>query len=148
MTDAAAKRDGKRTSVNEHRRSRNKTKTLQELKQALVSLQSKNQKLSISAVAEEAGVDASTIHKVYPELAEEIRERAGTGSGKQRDRIQIELAEAKLTIKDLRDEIKRSNVDLAKIASLNETLAHENARLAAELADKVVTLRVKKRGEV
>lgn len=129
----------------ETRRPRNKTKTLQALEKAIVSLESSGQKVSFTAVAREVGIDPSAIHKVYPDLAEKIRSIAGKGTRKQRDQALVDLANARLVIKELRSDIKRFQLDLARIASLNETLGNENAKLTAELAGKVATLIDKRR---
>jgi hypothetical protein len=140
VNTAAKKRSVERSSVVETRRPRNKAKTLQALEQAIVSLQGSGQKVGFTAVAREVGIDPSAIHKVYPDLAEKIRSIAGKGTRKQRDQALVDLAKAKLVIKELRSDLQRLQLDLARIASLNETLGHENAKLTAELAGKVATL--------
>ena len=62
----------------------------------------KDRKLSISLVAEEAGIHASTIHNHYPAIAEKIRVLANKGMKAQRDEIRNELKRLKAENKALR----------------------------------------------
>lgn len=78
--------------------------------------------LTISAVAREVGVSASLIHNCFPEIAEEIRARAGiprTAIKQSESRI----AELKKRNNELRQEVREVRRKLAAIATQNELLA-------------------------
>jgi hypothetical protein len=123
------------------RRPRNKEKTLEELRYAMLRIKNRGGSLSVTAVANEVGIAPSTIHKVYPSVADEIREATGRGRVEQRDEAKAGLAEAKSKIRELREEVSQLEADLARIASLNETLTYENATLAAQLTGKVTKIK-------
>ncbi len=53
-------------------RPRNRERTREELQLAILRIRDKGLKLSISAVASEAGVTAGLIHNTYPDIAEKI----------------------------------------------------------------------------
>lgn len=63
--------------------------------------------LSISSVAEEAGVSNSTIHNRYPELAEKIRIGMNKSMKAQRDSIRKELTRVKGENQKLHDLAKQ-----------------------------------------
>src|SRR5437879_2779632 len=81
-------------------RVRNKAKTREELVQAIQEVKNTGLKMSVTAVALEAGVDASLIHHVYPDVAEAIRALVGRSTRHQRDLKHAELVDAKRTIRD------------------------------------------------
>ena len=90
-------------------------------------------KMSISAVAEEAGFSRNIIHRDCPDLLERIRGGINKGIRKQRDEKQLELSEYKSRNKELRaknDELNKIN---AYLQSKNATLIAENKRLATLL---------------
>lgn len=104
------------------------------------------QKLSISAVAREAGVTPALIHNHYPAIAEEIRTRLGTSSRAQRDAKHEDLKRARGANKALLKELAEMRQRIARLASINETLLLENQALkAATDGDKVSALRHKNR---
>ncbi|QOZ83760.1 MULTISPECIES: TetR/AcrR family transcriptional regulator [Chromobacterium] len=81
-------------------------------------------KVSIAAVAREAGVSTALIHNHYPSIAEKIREAQGRSSRIQRDVKHQEL-----------------RAKVASLASINEVLISENQVLKAKQSDpKVVDL--------
>jgi len=89
-------------------------------------------KLTIAAVAREAGVSAALIHNHYPIVAAAIRKAQGRSSRAQFDsknndlRIERDKARAlRLEIKELRDKVSR-------LASINEVLNEENRNLKAK----------------
>ena len=122
--------------------------TEKELEFALIRLKAgrprivdKKRKISISALAEEAGVSDSTIHNRYPQIAAEVREIIGKAHKAQRDEKNEKLKSEKSKNRELREYIEKLEEDIRKLTSVNATLSTENAQLKAELAsDKVVRL--------
>jgi hypothetical protein len=88
-------------------------------------------KLSISAVAREAGVTPALIHNHYPAIAEAIRTKLGASSREQRDAKHLELKKAQEANKTLLEEVGASRHRISKLASINETLLLENQALRA-----------------
>lgn len=66
-------------------RTRGRASTAQELQTALLRVKDKGLKISITAVAAEAGVVPSLIHNTYPDIAEQIRGLVGRTARRQRD---------------------------------------------------------------
>jgi chromosome segregation ATPase len=115
--------------------------TLKALENALIRLKhgrpkvvDKKRKISISALAEEAGVADSTIHNRYPEIAAQVRQIIGKEHKSQRDKKSQELKTEKSKNQELRAEIESLEADVRKLTSINATLERENAQLRAELA--------------
>lgn len=119
---------------------RNRQKTQEELQLAMIRVKNKGLKLSISAVAAEAGVTPGLIHNTYPDIAEQIRALRGFATRQQRDAKAAELVEAKARMRELRAERDAALADLARLASINETLREELAALRAAAGGKVVVL--------
>jgi len=104
----------------------------------------KGGKLTIAAVAKEAGVSTATIHNRHPEIAEQVRAVQGKESRMQRDEKHQQLQRVREANRELRAENAELKVDLEKLASINETLALENRVLRAERdGENVMTLRQK-----
>ncbi|WP_261514412.1 TetR family transcriptional regulator, partial [Burkholderia multivorans] len=80
-------------------RRRSRGKTREELQLAMLRVKNKGLKLSISAVATEAGVSAGLIHNTYPDIAEEIRAQVGRGTRQQRDAKVAEVKEVRGRLK-------------------------------------------------
>lgn len=97
------------------------------------------QKLSISAVAREAGVSAALIHNHYPEIAETIRIKLGASSRAQRDVKHQELKAAQERNRALMNELNDLRHRMAKLTSINETLLLENQALRAIADDTKVS---------
>ncbi|PCR97387.1 TetR family transcriptional regulator [Pseudomonas fluorescens] len=98
-------------------------------------------KVSIAAVAREAGVSASLIHNHYPKIAEAIREIQGRSSRAQRDEKHQDLRVEREKSRVLRLEIEELRAKVANLASLNEVLINENRVLKAKQNDpRVVSL--------
>ena len=125
--------------------------TEKELKNALIRLKhgrpkivDKKRKISISALAEEAGVSDSTIHNRYPEIAAEVREIIGKAHKVQRDKKNEELKSEKSKNKELRKHIEQLEADIRKLTSINATLDDEITRLKTEMASgKVIRINQK-----
>ncbi|MDR6453468.1 TetR family transcriptional regulator [Variovorax paradoxus] len=132
-----------------HQRKRAETRE-QELRLAIVRIERGRSranavKLSVSAVAREAGVTPALIHNHYPSIAEAIRVKLGASSRQQRDAKQSELKQILEKNRALRQELSETEGRLAKLASINEMLLLENKTLKA-MADssKVVNLNSKR----
>lgn len=121
-------------------RRRSRVKTREELQLAVLRVKNKGLKLSISAVATEAGVSAGLIHNTYPDIAEEIRAQVGRGTRQQRDTKAAEVKKVRAQLKILRAERDAALADVARLASINETLRQEVAKLQAVTVGKVVVL--------
>jgi AcrR family transcriptional regulator len=111
------------------------------LKNALIRLKhgrpkivDKKRKISISALAEEAGVSDSTIHNRYPGIAAEVRELIGKEHKTQRDEKNEKLKSEKAKGREQRAYIESLESDIRKLASINASLSNENAQLKVELA--------------
>lgn len=126
------------TGVAPRRRSRAKTR--EELQLAMLRVKNKGLKLSISAVAAEAGVSACLVHNTYPDIAEEIRAQVSRGTRQQRDAKATEVKEVREQLKTLRAERDAALVDVARLASINETLRQEVAMLHAAASGKISVL--------
>ena len=120
---------------------KNLNNALIRLKHGRPKIVDKKRKISISALAEEAGVSDSTIHNRYPEIATEVREIIGKAHKVQRDEKNEELKSEKSKNKELREYIEQLEADVRKLTSINATLSNENAQLKAEMASgKVVRI--------
>ena len=98
-------------------------------------------KVSIAAVAREAGVSAALIHNHYPKIAEAIREIQGRSSRAQRDEKHQDLRVEREKSRALRLEIEELRAKVASLASLNEVLINENRVLKSKQNDpRVVSL--------
>ena len=121
-------------------RGRNGPKTKEDLQYAILKLQNRGLKISISAVAREIGVAAPLIHNTYPDIAEEIRRIAGRATREQRDEKRSALAAERVANKALREAIVKLKEDLDKLASVNMTLMTQISLLKALAAGKVVQI--------
>ncbi|WP_394304547.1 TetR family transcriptional regulator [Pseudomonas danubii] len=102
-------------------------------------------KVTIAAVAREAGVSTALIHNHYPGVAEAIRETQGRSSRAMRDvKHQGLIAERKKS-EAYRQVIEELRAKVANLASINEVLLNENGVLKTKLNDrKVVDLNLRK----
>ena len=98
-------------------------------------------KVTIAAVAREAGVSTALIHNHYPNVAEAVREAQGRSSRAQRDvKHQYLIAEREKN-KLLRQELEELRLKTADLASINEVLMAELRALKARSGDlKIVAL--------
>ena len=74
-------------------------------------------RMSISAVAREAGIDPATIHTTYPDIAERIRALMGRETRAQRDAKATALSKSRAVSADLRAEVESLRLQLATVAS-------------------------------
>lgn len=95
-------------------------------------------KVTIAAVAREAGVSAALIHNHYPNIAEAIREVQGRSSRAQRDMKHQALHAEREKVRVLRLEIEELRAKVTSLASLNEVLINENRILKAKQNDSKV----------
>jgi AcrR family transcriptional regulator len=95
-------------------------------------------KVSIAAVAREAGVSTALIHNHYPRIAEAIREVQGRSSRAMRDVKQQDLIVEREKSASYRQEIEELRTKVAHLASVNEVLLDENRVLKAKLIDRNV----------
>lgn len=98
----------------------------------------KETKVSIAAVAREAGVSAPLIHNHYPAVAEAIREIQGQSSRAMRDVKHQDLIAERQKSAGYRQEIDELRAKLASIASINEVLLDENQSLKTKLRERNV----------
>ena len=98
-------------------------------------------KITIAAVAREAGVSAALIHNHYPKIAEAIRNIQGRSSRAQRDVKHKDLSVERERNRALRKEVEELRTKVASLASINEVLINENRFLKAKNNDpKVIDL--------
>ncbi|WLI13891.1 MULTISPECIES: TetR family transcriptional regulator [Pseudomonas] len=95
-------------------------------------------KVTIAAVAREAGVSTALIHNYYPRIAEAIREAQGRSSRAMRDVKQQDLIAERKKSAAHRQEIEELRVKVANLASINEVLTDENRVLKAKMSDRKV----------
>jgi AcrR family transcriptional regulator len=102
-------------------------------------------KVTIAAVAREAGVSTALIHNHYPNIAETIRDAQGRSSRATRDVKHQDLIAERKKSSEYRQEIKELRAKVAMLASINEVLADDNRVLKAKLGDpKVVDIASRK----
>lgn len=95
-------------------------------------------KITISAVAREAGVSTALIHNHYPSIAEAIREAQGRSSRAMRHvKHQNLIAERKKSAA-YRQEVAELRAMISNLASLNEVLLDENRTLKSKINDRTV----------
>jgi AcrR family transcriptional regulator len=95
-------------------------------------------KVTIAAVAREAGVSTALIHNYYPDIAEVIREVQGRSSRAMRDVKHQDLIAERKKSAAYRQEIEELRAKVANLASINEVLLDENRVLKAKLSDRKV----------
>ncbi|OUM05343.1 MULTISPECIES: TetR family transcriptional regulator [Pseudomonas syringae group] len=97
-------------------------------------------RITIAAVAREAGVSTALIHNHYPGIAEAIRDAQGRSSRVQREVKHQDLIAEREKNTLLRDERQKLLVKIADLASLNEMLAAENRELRANQSVSNLTI--------
>lgn len=95
-------------------------------------------KVTIAAVAREAGVSTALIHNHYPRIAEAIREAQGRSSRAMRDVKHQDLIAERKKSSAYRQEIEELRAKVANLASINEVLLDENRVLKAKINDRKV----------
>lgn len=91
-------------------------------------------KLSIAAVAKEAGVSNATIHNRYPDIAERIRTLVSGSYVAQLEAKRGSLKECQGKLAQARNEIEQLTADLRKSQSINLRLLKQNELLRAQSA--------------
>lgn len=132
-----------RHSTDDRPRPRDREKTAFELKLALNRLQKRGEKVSIVAVANEAGVTPALLHNRYPDFAEEIRKLLGKATRAQRDTKHELLMAEREKNRQLRLQIEGLMGELTNLASVNESLRAELVLHKAISDGKVVSMRSK-----
>lgn len=98
-------------------------------------------KVTIAAVAREAGVSTALIHNHYPIIAEMIRNAQGRSCRDQRDKKHQDLHAERGKNRALHQEIDELRLKIASLASINEVLIAENRLLKAKQSDsKIINL--------
>lgn len=121
-------------------RLRDRARTAEELRSAMKRLQDAERKLSISAVAKEAGVDPSLIHHSYKEIAAAIRAAAGKRA-RSGTADYVELSSLRNANRELRQDLHLLLSELAEAASLIMAMSAELQVLRANESRKVVRLK-------
>lgn len=98
----------------------------------------KETKITIAAVAREAGVSTALIHNHYPAVAEAIREIQGRSSRAMRDVKHQDLIAERQKSAAYRQEVEELKARLASIASINEVLLDDNQTLKDKLRERNV----------
>lgn len=117
-----------------------------DLRLALIRIQkgrarSGESKVTIAAVAREAGVSTALIHNHYPKVAEAIRNAQERSSRAIGDAKHKELAVEREKSVAYRLEIEELSLKIARLASINEVLMNENAALKNKLKEmKVINI--------
>lgn len=127
---------------------RSRERTREELQLAMLRVKNKGKKLSISAVASEAGITPGLIHNTYPDIAEAIRAQVGKGTRQQRDHKIAELSKARERLKELRGELDAALKDIQRLASMNETLRQELDKWCSAASGKVAILSKRAQGSI
>ena len=121
-------------------RQRDREKTLFQMRLAMNRLQKRDAKVSIAAVAKEAGVTPALIHNRYPDFAEEVRKVVGKTTRAQRDQKHELLIAEREKNQQLREQVAELMMDLRNLASENEALRATLALNEAIRTGKVVKL--------
>ena len=126
---------------------RNREKTHDNIRMAIVRIENgrpkvvePKRKMSIAAVAEEAGVSRTLIMNQYPDLLERIRGGANKHIQKLRDDKHQELKKERAKNQELRKKLADVIQKYQVLVSKNATLELENRRLTGIIEYENVTL--------
>lgn len=119
-------------------RTRDRKRTLNELKLALQNMRRDGKKISIKSVADEVGVTPALLHNRYSDFTEEVRRVMGKATREQRDEKHSLLQKARERIRQLRELVDSQLVEITKMASVNESLRAELELQKAIAEGKVV----------
>lgn len=104
---------------------------------------SKERKMSVAAVAEEAGVSRATIHNNYPDMADRIRTMLGKQNRIQRDKKHEALRLEKAKNRQLRTENAELRTKINVLVSKNRALTdelHETLAIAGSANVRILKL--------
>ncbi|WP_454829722.1 TetR family transcriptional regulator [Paraburkholderia xenovorans] len=87
------------------------------------------QRMSIAAVAREAGVSNATIHNRHPDIADMVRQLIGEVEPAKMDIERNRLKECQMKLAELRKEHAQLKIDLQRSQSMNLRLLKENELL-------------------
>lgn len=118
-------------------RSAAKDRRRDDLERAILRLQRAKTRLSIAAVAREAGVTAPLLHNTYPDIAEKVRALAGKNIRVERDAKHQEVIKLREMNRALRAEKEKAEADVRRLASLLEAMRFEVAQLRSVASGKV-----------
>ncbi|MGN6259953.1 MAG: TetR family transcriptional regulator [Ralstonia sp.] len=118
-------------------KTRNRKRTLEELNKALSRLQRSGEKITLKAVADEAGVSAPLLNNRYPDFAEQVRAIVGKSVRQQRNKKADLLTQEREKNHKLRELNKSQLVEIVRLASVNEALRAEIALCKAIAENKV-----------
>ncbi|WP_100643433.1 TetR family transcriptional regulator [Alteromonas facilis] len=126
---------------------RNREKTHNKIRMAIVRLEQgrpnvvkPERKMSVAAVAEEAGVSRTLIMNQYPDLLERIRGGANKHIQKQRDEKYEALKKEREKNRELRSTLADVMQKYQVMVSRNATLEMENRRLTGIVENENVTV--------
>jgi AcrR family transcriptional regulator len=92
---------------------------------AIVQVAESASKMTITAVAKEAGISAAAVLTTYPDVAERIRTIQGKAMRQQRNAKIDEVKQLEARNRELREELAQAQADLQTLASINQTLRDE-----------------------
>ena len=125
-------------------RAKNREQTLAALQEALKTLQSGGQKITLKAVAELANVSPSLLNHRYPDFAEKVRGLVGRTIRQQRNEKADLLVAEREKNRQLRALVDSQLVEITRLASVNEALRQELAVQRAMAEGKVTKISQKK----
>jgi AcrR family transcriptional regulator len=108
-------------------REKNRQRTLAALQQALKFMQENGEKVTLKAVAEQAGVSPSLLNHRYQDFAEEVRSAIGRTIRQQRSDIATQLAAERERNRQLRATVEDQLMEIRALTSKNEALRMELA---------------------
>lgn len=104
------------------KRGRSRDATLAALREGLSRLRDAKARITISAVAREAGVTPALLHNRYPAIVDQIRRHTGSTARSDLLELRQELERARARVGELSGEVKDLKVELRHLASENEAL--------------------------
>ena len=100
----------------------------------------KGRKLSISSVAQEAGVSPTTIHRYHPDVVEEINSKSVNSDRQKAEKKNVQLKKERERTSELRNDVGELQAQVQKLTSINARLSAENERLKALFDSKNVAV--------
>jgi len=100
-------------------------------------LQRNGEKITLKAVADEAGVSAPLLNNRYPDFAEQVRAIIGKSVRQQRNKKADLLTQEREKNRKLRELINSQLVEITRLASVNEAMRIEMSLHKAIAENKV-----------